>query len=86
MTPNIAIVHVNWSHGPNLRLWLPLFLLWIPVILLAPLVLLALMIASLISGISFWRSITTLWALLCSLSGTDVRIATGGNHVFVRIL
>ena len=86
MTPNFAIVHVNFPHGPNFRLWLPLFLLWVPAILLAPFVLLALLIACLISGIPFGRTIATLWALLCSLPGTDVRVATEGNKVLVRIL
>lgn len=86
MTPNIAIVHVNYPRGPNFRLWLPLFLLWIPAVLLAPFVLLALLIACLVSGVPFWRTIATLWALVCSLPGTDVRVATEGNRVLVRIL
>jgi hypothetical protein len=86
MTPNIAVVHVNCFHGPSFRLWLPLFLLWIPAILLAPFILLALIIACLISGVPFWRSIATFWALLCSLPGTEVRVATEGNRVLVRIL
>lgn len=86
MTPNIAIVHVNCLHGPNFRLWLPLFLLWIPVILLAPFILLALLIACLAGRIPFWRAFSTLWGLLCSLSGTDVRVVSEGNRVLVRIL
>ena len=86
MTPNIAIVHVNYPHGPNFRLWLPLFLLWIPAILLAPFILLALLIACLISGVPFWRTIASSWAVLSSLPGTDVRVATEGNRVLVRIL
>ena len=86
MTPNIAIVHVNCLHGPSLRLGLPLFLLWIPAILLAPFILLVLIIACLISRVPFWRSIATFGALLCSLPGTDVRVATEGNRVVVRIL
>ncbi len=86
MTPNIAIVHVNYPHGPNFRLWLPLFLLWIPAILLAPFVLLALLIACLVAEVPFWRSIATFWGLLCGLRGTDVRVSTEGNHVLVRIL
>ncbi len=86
MTPNFAVVHVNWHYGPNFRLWLPLFLLWIPAILLAPFILLALLIACLISRVPFWRCIGAGWGLLCSLPGTDVRVATGGNKVLVRIL
>ena len=86
MTPNIAIVHVNYLGGANFRLWLPLFLLWIPAIVLAPFILLALLIACTISGVPFWRSIATIWALLCSLPGTDVRVVTEGNRVLVRIL
>jgi hypothetical protein len=86
MTPNLAIVHVNFPHGPNFRLWLPLFLLWVPALLLAPFVLLALLIACLISGVRFWRCIAAGWDLLCSLPGTDVRVVTEGNKVLVRIL
>ena len=86
MTPNFAIVHVNWVHGPNFRLWLPLFLLWIPAILLAPFIFLALGIACLISRVPFWQCITAGWRLLCSLPGTDVRVATDGNKVLVQIL
>jgi len=86
MTPNIAIVHVNCVQGPSFRLWLPLFLLWIPAILVAPFILLALAIACLIAGVPIWRSIATFWSLLCSLPGTDVRVATEGNRVMVRML
>jgi hypothetical protein len=86
MTPNIAVVHVNSLHGPSFRLWLPLFLLWIPAILLAPFILLTLIIACLISAVRFWPSIAAFWALLCSLPGTEVRVATEGNRVLVRIL
>jgi hypothetical protein len=86
VTPNIAIVHVDFPRGPNFRLWLPLFLLWVPAILLAPFVLLALLIACVLARVPFWRSIATFWALLCGLPGTDVRVSTEGNHVLVRIL
>ena len=86
MTPNFAVVHVNYVHGPNFYLWLPLFLLWVPAILLAPFILLALLIACLVSGVRFLQCISALWALLCSLPGTDVRVGTEGNRVLVRIL
>jgi len=86
MTPNFAVVHLNWAHGPNFRLWLPLFLLWVPAILLAPFILLALLIACVISGVRFWRSVAAGWDLLSSLPGTDVRVVTDGNKVLVRIL
>jgi len=86
MTPNLAIVHVNYLHGPNFRLLLPLFLLWVPAILLAPFILLALLIACVISGVPFWRCVAAGWSLICSLPGTDVRVATEGNKVLVRIL
>ena len=86
MTPNIAIVHVNYPHGPNFRLWVPLFLLWIPAVLLAPFILLVLLIACLAMNIPFWSSIATFWSILCNLPGTDVRVSTEGNRVLVRIL
>ena len=86
MIPNIAIVHVNYPHGPNFRLWLPLFLLWIPALLLAPFVLVVLLVACVCVGVSFWKSVSAFWAIVCSLPGTDVRVTTEGNRVLVRIL
>jgi hypothetical protein len=86
VTPNFAVVHVNFPHGPNFRLWLPLFLLWIPALLLAPFVLVVLLVACVCVGVSFWKSVSTFWAIVCSLPGTDVRVTTEGNRVLVRIL
>ncbi len=86
MTPNFAVVHLNFPHGPNFRLWLPLFLLWIPALLLAPFVLVVLLVACVCVHVSFWKSLSTFWAIVCSLPGTDVRVTTEGNRVLVRIL
>ena len=86
MIPNVAILRVNYPHGPNFRLWLPLFLLWIPAILLAPFVLLVLLVACIALKVPFWGAIAAFWQLLCSLPGTDVRVSTEGNRVLVRIL
>jgi hypothetical protein len=36
--------------------------------------------------VRFWRCVGAGWSLLCSLPGTDVRVATDGNKVLVRIL
>jgi hypothetical protein len=86
VTPNIAIVHVNHHHGPNFRLWLPLFLLWIPALILAPFVLVVMLVACVCTGVPFWQSVAAFWAIMCSLPGTDVRVTTEGNRVLVRIL
>ena len=86
MTPNIAVIRIQPGQAWCPPIPLPLFLLWIPAILLAPFVLLALLIACLISGVPFWRSIASFWELICSLPGTDVRVATEGNRILVRIL
>ena len=86
MTPNLAVVHMNFLHGPNLKIWLPLFLLWVPAIVLAPFILLALLIGCLISGMRFWQTLGAFWAVLSSLPGTDVRVSTEGKRVLVRIL
>lgn len=90
MTPNLAIVHLDnpqwhpyWRHT---HLWIPLFLLWIPFLLLAPFILLAILIACWLGRISPWRTVSTLWGLLCALPGTDVRVTAEGNRILVRIL
>ena len=86
MTPSLAFVHIYNLHWRGIRLWLPLFLFWIPFLLLLPLILLALLVASLIGCMNPWRITNALWAVLCSLPGTDVRVISAGNHVTVRIL
>lgn len=86
MTPSIAMVRVHTVRGRNFRLWLPLFLLWIPFLLLLPLILLALLVVTLAGRMNPWRVTNALWAVLCSLPGTDVRVVSDGNRVTVRIL
>jgi hypothetical protein len=86
MTPNIAIIHVHNPYWRGFRLWIPLFLLWIPVVLLSPLLLLILLVACLAGQVSFWRSISVFWGILCALPGTDVRVDAQGNHILVEIL
>ncbi len=86
MIPNLAIVRVENPHWRGIRFWLPLFLLWIPALLLAPFVLLVIGIACLAWGMSFAGTVGTLWRILCSLPGTDVRVNADGNHVTVRIV
>lgn len=86
MTPSIALVRIHTVRGWSLRLWLPLFLLWIPFLLLLPLILLALLLASLAGRMNPWRVTNALWAVLCSLPGTDVRVVSDRNRVTVRIL
>jgi len=86
MTPSLAIVRIQTRRGRNFRLWLPLFLLWIPFLLLLPLMLLALLLAALVGRMNPWRVTNALWAVLCSLPGTDVRVASDRNRVTVRIV
>lgn len=86
MTPNIAIVHVQFPHGRGVKLWLPLFLLWIPLILLSPLILLVILGVCFAGRINVLRALAAFWAFSCALPGTDVRVSAEGNHVFVRIL
>ena len=86
MTPSIAIVHIENPHWRGIRLWLPLFLLWIPLLLLSPLILIVIIGLSFAGGISPWGAINTFWRILCSLRGTEVRVAADGNKVYVRIV
>lgn len=86
MTPNIAIVQIESSHGRTPRLWLPLFMLWIPALLLAPLALFILMLYCLVARVNAWRAIAALWGILRALPGTNVRVETHDSRVRVRIL
>jgi len=86
MTPNFAIVRIDGPYWPHYRLWLPLFLLWIPAVLLSPFLFLILLVVCLGAGIDFVRAVATLWALLCSLPGIDVRVCTQGKKILIRIL
>ena len=86
MTPNIAIVRIQTGHWWGFPIILPLFLLWIPTILLGPFVLLILWAVCIAADVSFPATVVTMWKILCSLPGTDVRVCTEGNRVTVRIL
>jgi hypothetical protein len=68
------------------RLWLPLFLLWIPFILLSPIIFLVIFGLSMAGRISPWRAIAAIWAVTCSLPGTNVHVSTHESKVLVRIL
>jgi hypothetical protein len=86
MTPNIAVVHVSSSYWRGLRLWLPLFLLWIPLVLLSPLIFLVVLAVCLVGRVNPWRAIATIWAISCSLPGTQVHVSSRDSQVLVRIL
>lgn len=86
MTPNIAVVYIEYPHWRAIRLWLPLFLLWIPLVMLSPLIFLVVLGVCLVGRVNPWQAIATFWAITCSLPGTDVRVSADGNRVTVRIL
>ncbi len=87
MTPNLAFVQVQWNHYTRgIRLWLPLFLLWIPLLMLSPLILIVLLAVCLAGRIHPGKAIAALWAIACSLPGTDVRVVSDGARVTVKVL
>ena len=86
MIPSIAILRVQTPHWRTPQLWLPLFLLWIPVLLFSPLILLVLLGLCIAGRVSPGRAVSAVWGILCSLSGTHVRVCADGNKVQVRIL
>jgi hypothetical protein len=86
MTPNIAIVRIQRRNWWGFPIILPVFLLWIPAILLGPFVLLILWAVCIAGDVSFSATVVTMWKILCSLPGTDVRVCTEGNRVTVKIL
>ena len=86
MTPNVALVSIEYPRRRTVRLWLPLFLLWIPLVFLSPLILVVVLAVCLVGRVSPWQAIATFWAITCSLPGTDVRVCADGNRVTVRIL
>jgi hypothetical protein len=86
MTPYIAVIRIQPEHGWCPLIPIPLFLLWIPGILLAPFILFALWVPCVVFRIRFWRSLSVLWDVLCSLPGTNVRVCAEGKKISVRIL
>lgn len=86
MTPNFAVISVDYPHWPHCRIWVPLFLLWIPLALFSPLIFVVLLAVCLAARISVGRAIATFWDIACSLPGTHVHVRTEGNQVMVRIL
>ena len=86
MIPSLAILRIETPHWHTPRLWIPLFLLWILLQLLSPIILLVLASLCVAARISPWRPVSALWSILCSLSGTQVRVCADGNRVQVSIL
>ena len=86
MTPNLAVIRIQPGHARVPPIPLPLFLLWIPGLLLAPFVLLAIWILCVVYGLRFWRTLRTLWDVLCALPGTRVRVCADGKKITVQIL
>ncbi len=90
MIPNMAVLQIENRHCHMPRLWIPLVLLWIPLILililLSPLLFIAVLAISIVSGIGPWRVMRIFWDILCSLPGTNVHVAANGSNVLVRIL
>jgi hypothetical protein len=86
MIPNLAYLYVHTPEWRSPRLWIPLFLLWIPVILLSPLILLVIFGLCLAGEVDPFRAIGVIWAVLCSLPGTHVRVSTENTQVVVRVL
>jgi hypothetical protein len=86
MTPNIAIIRIHNHALRGFPIVVPIFLLWIPVLLLSPFILLVLWGVCIASGVRFWQALSTFWAVLCALPGTDVRVCSDGSRVTVRIL
>ena len=86
MIPTLAILRVETPHWRTPQLWLPLFLLWIPVLLLSPLIFLVLLGLCIASRVSLGNALSAFWGILCSLSGTHVRVCADGNKVQVQIL
>ena len=80
MIPNIAIVRVENPHWRGIRFWLPLFLLWIPAIATRAVRPAGDWDCGLAWGMSFAGTVATLWRILCSLPGTDVRVNADGNQ------
>lgn len=86
MIPSIAIVHVERPQHRAIRLWLPLFLLWIPLLILSPVILLVIVVLAMVGQVNPFSAIAAFWSLAWNLGGTDVRVATQGERVVVRVL
>jgi hypothetical protein len=86
MTPTFAVVGIQTPRFHCPRFWLPIFLLWIPILLLAPLIFLVLLAVCIAGRVSVWRAIAVTWAILCGLTGTDVRISGENTRILVRVI
>jgi hypothetical protein len=89
VVPTLALVRIDSPHFRCPTIPVPLFLLWILAVVLSPLLLVLAIVGWAVcaaNGFPFWRGMVMFWTLLCALPGTDVRVATEGNHVTVRIL
>ena len=90
MIPSVAVLEIESSNFHMPRLWIPLVLLWIPLclllLLISPVLFIVVCAISMTTGVGPFRVVRIFWDILSGLRGTDVRVASNGNKVLVRIL
>jgi hypothetical protein len=90
MIPNVAVLEIQNPHFHMPRLWIPLILLWLPLalllLLLSPILFIIVCAISMTTGVGPFRVVRIFWDILSAIRGTDVRVASNGNKVLVRIM
>jgi hypothetical protein len=85
LPPLSATLHVKPAGRPGMRLWLPLFLLWLILLPLLILLLPFLLVGAAVFGVSLWRSLKSLNAVLAASHGTEVSVDNRDTKFFIRL-
>ena len=87
MIPLIGVVSVRrWPRSRSFRLWIPLFLLWLLLLPLMVLLLPVIFIVCLVSRVSPFEAIATIWGIFAAFRDTHIEINNRDALVLIRIL
>ncbi len=86
MPPLLMQIHVTGRQGRALRLWVPLFLVWILLLPFAVILLPFLFIVCAAADLDPVEAMSSVMAVLASLSGTHVEVDAPDASVFFHIL
>jgi hypothetical protein len=85
MIPMMAVLRIERPERPNVRLWLPLFLVWLLALPVAIVVLPLAAVILIAYGRNPLRLFAAYWNVLNALSGSHIDVQRRHKHVYLHV-